>query len=1151
MTAEQQAFLMQLMARGDPRTGAGAPAAPPTSLPPLGSGPPPGLGHPGAYVPPSSVWGGAVSAPGYAYPPPGMGGAFRGSSLPATSTGAPGRFEASMMPYAVVVPMVSASVGRVSARELRAGEGHGEREEDRVALALPLPERGFLMDPSLLGVRLTANTFACAPGQPIKVDCFGDGPSSGMDVCGMFTANSFSVDNPIGRREWPVPSRGNLRESHSYSRYFQFHAPRGPGVFEFRLFDGGEHGGEPLSELLMIGRGAMVRVEVQGDMLPQYLESMMSTLQEARESLEGCCTTAETLTREIVRVAAAAGSTVEAPTSEGVAAIEGDMKLSLALDDAIGAAVPRAVHRLCRAVESVARVLARVRVGPSRPHPDVVIKCLHSSWGALEFVESAMERLTSCGASVRAIARAGGTDQGSAEEDQEADEGRGGASSPLTSYSQQLSAGVSIWRNRDQSSVHVAVRNILASVFRRHYLVHSLGPELTRETQMRLTKWCPVRCRFVISGSIPPQAMGGSARNLSRVATKEVCDSIGASTVLHARAAAMPPLALEEAAVSAAVARAVGDEAVSATESIEAQMARSELLGEEEAARVARAVEQGLCPLEGVPPLAVELARELVERVSEAHTPPAGWEAPLEGLVSRLRTILAMLPLAHGRPVKVEVFGSVGSGLGGPTSDVDLSVTPTSVEVARHWRAPEVVTQAVELLEEAGMADVQCRATARVPIVSFRDPDTGLHVDMCASNSLAIRNTRLVRAWCDTSPAFRPLALTLKHLAKRRRMAVASEKTIASYGWIVMLAAFLSKRHPHPALCSLLHLPPSWRVGGPLFSAPLDVPMVERVNADGVRYNSYFFDPNDELFQRSHPGAREAIRAACAPGSASPGGLLLGFLWEYGVAFDVNERVVTLRSPPPGGIAVTPGRSKEACAERVRSFNMDAGAVSAMELRPEDFVAREDAVKVDVRARGRKKELDGFIMPGFEEGRPPDPYAGHWDAAGYLRRAAVDEERGWMWGRATLEVEDPMETGYCVTHPLRVASWQAIRNELLRAYATIVAAGVEATVKGVAVGSAAWEELVERTHAHVFRASERSVLSSAAMVAKWERGESSTPSTRAVEAPTPVVAVASASTTAGDVTPLRRLPKRTVPGSLLPRIIAHPEAERALRKRHN
>mgnify|MGYP003879166439 CR=1 FL=1 len=57
---------------------------------------------------------------------------------------------------------------------------------------------------------------------------------------------------------------------------------------------------------------------------------------------------------------------------------------------------------------------------------------------------------------------------------------------------------------------------------------------------------------------------------------------------------------------------------------------------------------------------------------------------------------------------------------------------------------------------------IEVRDTARIPIVLVVDPETGLHVDVSASNALAVRNTRLLRMYANIDMRVRVLAYIIK-----------------------------------------------------------------------------------------------------------------------------------------------------------------------------------------------------------------------------------------------------------------------------------------------------------------------------------------------------------------------------------------------------
>ena len=61
---------------------------------------------------------------------------------------------------------------------------------------------------------------------------------------------------------------------------------------------------------------------------------------------------------------------------------------------------------------------------------------------------------------------------------------------------------------------------------------------------------------------------------------------------------------------------------------------------------------------------------------------------------------------------------------------------------------PLCALKIAEILESRGMTKVDTsRVTARIPVIQFIDPVTGLDCDICINNQLALRNTKLLRSY--------------------------------------------------------------------------------------------------------------------------------------------------------------------------------------------------------------------------------------------------------------------------------------------------------------------------------------------------------------------------------------------------------------------
>ena len=244
------------------------------------------------------------------------------------------------------------------------------------------------------------------------------------------------------------------------------------------------------------------------------------------------------------------------------------------------------------------------------------------------------------------------------------------------------------------------------------------------------------------------------------------------------------------------------------------------------------------------------------------------------------------------------------------------------------------------------------RETARVPICLFVDPVTGLHVDLGASNQLAVRNTLLLRAYATVDPRVRCLAYIIKawcvvcsagcrfrgvisavavpltvcaaFRASARCINDPATGTLSSYGYILLLISFLQRR-PQPLVPCLQALPPDW--GGHDFAepgCPIDaLPKQYMRNPDGRRCNTYFYEgpvrcypPRVACFNApcawlTGVSDEQAgpLQACAARNDESVGGLLLAFLWEYVVAY-----VQCTKAPPR---LLTHARARGDCCAQV------------------------------------------------------------------------------------------------------------------------------------------------------------------------------------------------------------------------------------------
>ena len=190
--------------------------------------------------------------------------------------------------------------------------------------------------------------------------------------------------------------------------------------------------------------------------------------------------------------------------------------------------------------------------------------------------------------------------------------------------------------------------------------------------------------------------------------------------------------------------------------------------------------------------------------------------------------------LGNGRRLVLRVFGSSANLFGAEAADLDMCVVPAASEEDTELSSPEVCRRVGEASESAGAKNVQVRDTARVPIVLFADPQTGLDCDVSTHNLLALRNTELLRAYAKIDGRARGMAYVIKKWAKIRGINSPSDGTLSSYGYILCVLAFLQTVPNLPILPSLQAVgsglaepeepgPTAARRAAPLFDASRDV----------------------------------------------------------------------------------------------------------------------------------------------------------------------------------------------------------------------------------------------------------------------------------------------------------------------------------------
>ena len=126
--------------------------------------------------------------------------------------------------------------------------------------------------------------------------------------------------------------------------------------------------------------------------------------------------------------------------------------------------------------------------------------------------------------------------------------------------------------------------------------------------------------------------------------------------------------------------------------------------------------------------------------------------------------------------------------------------------------------------------------------------------------------------------------------AKQRKLNNASESTLSSYGYLLIMINYLQSLDP-PVLPVLNLLPLDWdgTDAGHLEEGSDRLPNMSVPSADGRLCNVYFYQPDDE----------GSLRAFGARNTMGLGELFLGFFYHMSTQFDFQRSVVSARTKDP------------------------------------------------------------------------------------------------------------------------------------------------------------------------------------------------------------------------------------------------------------
>ncbi|CAG9818420.1 unnamed protein product [Phaedon cochleariae] len=211
------------------------------------------------------------------------------------------------------------------------------------------------------------------------------------------------------------------------------------------------------------------------------------------------------------------------------------------------------------------------------------------------------------------------------------------------------------------------------------------------------------------------------------------------------------------------------------------------------------------------------------------------------------------------------MVGSTMSGFGLESSDIDMCLltkpctNDPRLDALHHLNSIRHLLLKYELTVDPELI------LAKVPILKFKDKETGFEIDLNCNNSVGIRNTHLLHCYARLDWRVRPLVVIVKLWAQANKINDAKNMTVSSYSWALMVIHFLQCGVTPPVLPCLHGLIP------------------EKFNSDSVNHS---MDVQEEI---------ATVKDFRSDNLATLGELLVGF-FRYYASYNFQQYAISVRA---------------------------------------------------------------------------------------------------------------------------------------------------------------------------------------------------------------------------------------------------------------
>lgn len=144
---------------------------------------------------------------------------------------------------------------------------------------------------------------------------------------------------------------------------------------------------------------------------------------------------------------------------------------------------------------------------------------------------------------------------------------------------------------------------------------------------------------------------------------------------------------------------------------------------------------------------------------------------------------------------EAHVFGSCATDLYLPGSDIDMVVVSTS---GNYEERSKLYQLSSHLRSQQLARNMEVISKAKVPIIKFVDPESGIHIDISFERTNGILAAKKIRLWLEATPGLREIVLIVKQFLRSRKLNNVHVGGLGGYATIILCYHFL-KMHPRIA----------------------------------------------------------------------------------------------------------------------------------------------------------------------------------------------------------------------------------------------------------------------------------------------------------------------------------------------------------------